>query len=58
MIENHHDDVIKWNNFRVTDLLCGEFTGHRWIPLKKASDVDVGYFVWSAPEQTAGLGLR
>ena len=26
------------NIFRVTGLLCGEFTGHRWIPLTKASD--------------------
>ena len=24
------------NIFRVTDLLCGEFTGHRWIPRTKA----------------------
>ena len=24
--------------FRVTSPLCGEFTGHRWIPLTKASD--------------------
>ena len=26
------------NIFRVTCPLCGEFTGHRWIPLTKASD--------------------
>ena len=26
------------NIFRVTGPLCGEFTGHRWIPLTKASD--------------------
>ena len=25
---------IKWKPFRVTGLLCGEFTGHRWIPCK------------------------
>ena len=25
------------NIFRVTGLLCGEFTGHRWIPRTKAS---------------------
>ena len=24
-----HDDVIKWKHFRVTGLLCGEFTAHR-----------------------------
>ena len=27
-----HDKVIRWN----TDRLCGEFTGHRWIPRTKA----------------------
>ena len=27
------------NIFRVTGPLFGEFTGHRWIPLTKASDV-------------------
>ena len=27
-----HDDVIKWNIFRVTGPLWGESTGHRWIP--------------------------
>ena len=26
------------NIFRVTGHLCGEFPGHRWIPLTKASD--------------------
>ena len=28
------------NIFRVTGPLCGEFTGHQWIPLTKASDAD------------------
>ena len=27
-----YDDVNKWKYFRVTGLLYGEFTGHRWIP--------------------------
>ena len=27
-----YDDVINWKHFRVTGPLCGEFTGHRWIP--------------------------
>ena len=27
-----HDDFIKENIFRVTSLLCGVFTGGRWIP--------------------------
>ena len=37
------------NIFRVTGPLCGEFAGHRWIPLTKASDAEIGCFVWSAP---------
>ena len=39
-----HDDVIKWEYFRVTGPLCGEFTGHRWIPLTKASDAELCCF--------------
>ena len=35
------------NIFRVTGPLCGEFTGHRWIPHTKASDVDLWRFLWS-----------
>ena len=30
--------------FRVTDPLCGECTGHRWIPLTKASDAELLMF--------------
>ena len=40
------------NIFRVTGHLCGEFTGHRWIPLTKATDVEIWCFLWSVPEQT------
>ena len=32
------------NSFRVADPLCGEFTGHRWIPLTKASDAELWWF--------------
>ena len=38
------------NIFRITGHLCGEFTGHRWIPLTKASDAGLWCFLWSAPE--------
>ena len=31
------------NIFRVTGPLCGEFIGHRWIPLTKASDTELWY---------------
>ena len=37
------------NVSRVTDLLCGEFTGDRWIPLTKTSDAEFWSFLWSAP---------
>ena len=40
--------------FRVTGLLCGEFTGHRWNPLTKANHAELWYFLWSAPEQKIG----
>ena len=46
----YHDDVIKRKIFRVTGHLCGEFTGHRWIPRTKASDAELWCFLWSAPE--------
>ena len=36
------------NMFRVTGLLCGEFTGR--IPHTKASDAELWSFLWSAPE--------
>ena len=46
-----HDDIIKNGNiFRVTGHLCGEFTGHRWIPRTKASDAELWCFLWSASE--------
>ena len=40
------------NIFRVTGPLCGENTGHRWIPLTKASDAELWCFLWSPPEQS------
>ena len=43
---------LNGNIFRVTGLLCGEFTGHRWIPRTKASDAELWWFVWFAPEPT------
>ena len=35
------------NIFRVTGHLCGEFTGHPWILLTKASDAELWCFLWS-----------
>ena len=37
------------NIFRVSGPLCGEFTGHRWIPLPKASEAELWCFLWSVP---------
>ena len=45
-----NDNVIKGNIFRVIGLLCGEFTGHRWISITKASDAELLCFLWSAPK--------
>ena len=36
------------NVFHVTGPLCGEFTGRRWIPHTKASDVELWCFLWSS----------
>ena len=54
----NHDAPSNGNIFRVTGPLWGEFTGHRWIPLKKASDAELWYFLWSAPEQTVSKQSR
>ena len=32
--------------------LCREFTAHRWIPLIKASNMELWCFLWPAPEQS------
>ena len=38
------------NIFRFIGPLCGEFTGHRWIPRTKASDAELWCFLWSTPD--------
>ena len=49
------------NIFRVTGLFCGEFTGHRWIPLTNVSDAELWCFlcdctnVWVNNRYTGGL---
>ena len=54
---NHKDHGMmtssNGNIFRVTGPLCREFTGHRWIPLTKASDVELWCFLWFGPVQRA-----
>ena len=47
-----NDEVIKWKNFPRYWPLWGEFTGPGWIPLIKASDMELWCFLWSVPEQT------
>ena len=39
------------NIFRVIGPFAMGTTGHRWIPLTKATDADLRCFLWSAPEQ-------
>ena len=52
---NRSGDMMMSSNgniFHVTGPLWGESTGHRWIPLTKASDAELWCFLWSVPEQT------
>ena len=46
------------NIFRVTCLLWGEFTGDRWIPLTKARDAGVRWFLRSVSEETVGQTIE
>ena len=46
------------NIFRVTRPLCGEFTGHRWIPLTKANDEGLWCFIWPAPWRKIWVNSR
>ena len=46
------------NIFHVTGPLCGEFTGHQWIPLTKASDAELWCFLWFALEQMVWVNNR
>ena len=39
------------NIFCVTGHLCGEFTGHRWIPRATANDAEPWCLLWSALEK-------
>ena len=36
-----HDDATNGNIFRVSDILWGESTVHRWIPLTKTNDAEL-----------------
>ena len=64
-----HLRAVKWfrqhmmtssngNIFRVTCPLCGEFTGHRWIPHTKASGAELWCFRWSTPEINGWANIR
>ena len=46
------------NIIRATGPLWGEFTGHRRIPLSKASGAELGHFLWSVTEQTIKLAIE
>ena len=54
----YHDGVIKWKLFPRWCAFVGEYTGHWWIPLTKASDMELWCFLWSAPEQTVEQTLK
>ena len=40
------------NIFCITGLLWGESTSYWWVPLTKASDMELWCFLWSEPDQT------
>ena len=44
--------------FCITSPLHGEFTGHWWIPLTKASDTEHWCFPWSAPDKKRWVNNR
>ena len=46
------------NIFHVTGHLCGEFTGHRWIPCTMASGAELWCFLWSAPWVNGWVNIR
>ena len=53
----HHINMFpRWRHqmetFSALLAFVGESTGHRWIPLTKASDAELRCFLWSTPEQT------
>ena len=45
-----HDEMEIFS--KLLAICWGEFTGHRWILFKKASDSELWCFLWSTPEQT------
>ena len=50
-------NMMTWSNgnvFHVTSSLWRKSTGYWWIPLTKASGVELWCFLWSAPEQRVG----
>ena len=60
-----HDDVIKWKHFPRYWPFMRETTGHRWIPLTKASDAELSFFFalrldtrWANNWDTGELRLR
>ena len=46
------------NILHVTGPLWVESTGHRWIPLTKASNAKLWCFLWSVPEQTVEQTIK
>ena len=52
---NTYSDMMTSSNesiFCIIGPLWGESTGYRWIPLTKASEMELWCFRWSAPERT------
>ena len=53
-----HDGVIKWKHFPHYWPFVRGSTGRRWIPLTKATDVELWCFLWSVPQQSLSKQSR
>ena len=53
-----HDDVIKWKHFPRYWPFVRETTGNRWVPLTKASDAELYYFLRCAFKLTVEQTLK
>ena len=59
-----HDDIMKTssngNIFRVTGPLCGEFTGHRWIPAQRpvTRNFDVFFYLNKRSQRLWAMNKR
>ena len=52
LVQWWHHQMEAFSALPVTGPLCGEFTGHRWIPFTKAKEAELWCFFLFAPEES------